>query len=81
MAKAEALVREAVANLLAAGPGWSKGVAGFSPEETARMLDMLGSVPLKFKAKSADFDPAAGLTPENLAPAVELFHHLQRKLS
>lgn len=81
MAKAEALVREAVTDVLAADPSWNSGAAGFGPEETARMLVMLGTVPIKFKAKSADFDPAAGLTPENLAPAVALFHHLQRKLS
>jgi AcrR family transcriptional regulator len=81
MAKAEALVREAVTDVLAADPYWASGTAGFSPQETARMLVILGTVPVKFKAKSADFDPAAGLTPENLAPAVALFHHLQRKLS
>ncbi|PNI10508.1 hypothetical protein CXX84_03360 [Arthrobacter sp. AFG7.2] len=81
MAKAEALVCDAVADVLAADPSWSSGAEGFSPGETARMLVMLAAVPAKFKAKSKDFDPAAGLTPENLAPAVALFHHLQRKLS
>lgn len=81
MAKAEALVCQAVTDVLAADPSWASGTAGFSPQETARMLVMMGTVPLKFKAKAADFDPATGLTPENLAPAVELFHHLQRKLS
>ena len=81
MAKAEALVCQAVTDVLSADPSWSSGVTGFSPGETARMLVMLGTVPVKFKAKSSDFDPAIGLTPGNLAPAVDLFHHLQRKLS
>ena len=81
MAKAEALVCQAVTEVLAADPSWASGAEGFSPEETARMLVMLAAVPAKFKAKSVDFDPAAGLTPDNLAPAVALFHHLQRKLS
>jgi AcrR family transcriptional regulator len=81
MAKAEALVCQAVTDVLAADPSWAAGTEGFSPEETARMLVMLAAVPAKFQAKSADFDPAAGLTPDNLAPAVALFHHLQRKLS
>jgi hypothetical protein len=70
-----------VTDVLAADPSWAAGTEGFSAEETARMLVMLAAVPAKFQAKSADFDPAAGLTPENLAPAVALFHHLQRKLS
>ena len=81
LAKAEALVCRAVTDVLAADPSWASGTEGFSPEETARMLVMLAAVPAKFQAKSADFDPAAGLTPDNLAPAVALFHHLQRKLS
>jgi hypothetical protein len=45
------------------------------------MTVMLAAVPAKFRAKSSDFDPATGLTPQDLAPAVALFHHLQRKLS
>ncbi|MET3175532.1 UNVERIFIED_ORG: AcrR family transcriptional regulator [Arthrobacter sp. UYCu721] len=81
MAKAEALVRGAVAGVLAEDSAWSGGAEGFTPEETARMLVMLAAVPAKFTATSPDFDPATGLTPEDLAPAVALFHHLQRKLS
>ena len=81
MAKAEALVCNAVAGTLSADPAWASGAEGFSPEETARMLVMLASVPAKFRAKSPDFDPAKGLTPGDLAPALALFHHLQRKLS
>lgn len=81
IAKAEALVCGAVVEALSGEPSWSGGAAGFSPEDTARMIVMLASVPVRFRAKSPDFDPATGLTPEDLAPAVALFHHLQRKLS
>jgi AcrR family transcriptional regulator len=81
MAKAEALVCQAVAGHFSQDPGWAAGAEGFSPEETARMTVMLAAVPAKFRAKSTDFDPATGLTPKDLAPAVALFHHLQRKLS
>jgi hypothetical protein len=81
MAKAEALVCKAVAAALANDPAWSAGTKGFSPGETARMLVMLAAVPAKFTATTPGFDPGAGLTPAELAPALELFHHLQRKLS
>jgi AcrR family transcriptional regulator len=81
MAKGEALVCEAVVQVLTGDPFWSGGAEGFSPEETARMLVMLAAVPAKFRATSPDFDPATGLTPGDLAPALALFHHLQRKLS
>ncbi|MGO4186339.1 TetR/AcrR family transcriptional regulator [Pseudarthrobacter sp. TAF60_1] len=81
MAKGEALVCEAVIAALANDPAWSGGAEGFSPGETARMLVMLAAVPAKFAATSPGFDPASGLTPGELAPALELFHHLQRKLS
>jgi AcrR family transcriptional regulator len=81
MAKGEALVCEAVVSALAHDPSWSGGAEGFSPGETARMLVMLAAVPAKFTATSPGFDPAAGLTPAELAPGLALFHHLQRKLS
>jgi AcrR family transcriptional regulator len=81
MVKAEALVCEAVAEALAQDPAWCGRAEGFSPEETARMLVMLAAVPVKFRAASPDFDPVTGLTPGDLAPALALFHHLQRKLS
>lgn len=81
MAKGEALVCKAVVAALADDPAWSGGAEGFSPEETARMLVMLAAVPAKFRATSPDFDPATGLTPAELAPALALFHHLQRTLS
>ena len=57
-AKAEAVVCQTVAGALAQDPSWSGGAAGFSPEATARMLVMLASVPVRFRAKSPDFDPA-----------------------
>lgn len=81
MAKGEALVCQAVVAALADDPSWSGGAEGFGPEETARMLVMLAAVPAKFTATSPGFDPVSGLTPAELAPALELFHHLQRKLS
>jgi AcrR family transcriptional regulator len=81
MAKGETLVCEAVIAALAQDPSWSGDAEGFSPEETARMLVMLAAVPAKFTATSPGFDPAAGLTPAELAPGLALFHHLQRKLS
>jgi AcrR family transcriptional regulator len=78
--KAEALVREAVARLLAGDPAWSAGAEGFGPDETARMLVMLAGVPARFSATTPDADAAGGL-PNDLGPALALFHHLQRKLS
>jgi AcrR family transcriptional regulator len=81
MAKAEGLVCRAVADALTDDPSWSGGAEGFSVDETARMLVMLAAVPAKFTATSPGFDPATGLTPAELAPALALFHHLQRKLS
>ncbi|MET3922797.1 helix-turn-helix domain-containing protein [Arthrobacter sp. UYEF20] len=81
MVKAETLVCDAVADLLAADPQWRSGAEGFGPEETARMLVMIAGVPLRFSLTSADFDPARGVQPEDLEPALALLHHLQRKLS
>lgn len=81
MAQGEALVCGAVSAALADDPAWSGGAEGFSAEETVRMLVMLAAVPAKFTATAPGFDPATGLTPAELAPALELFHHLQRTLS
>lgn len=81
MAKAEALVRQAVAGLLAGNPSWSGGAEGFGAEETARMLVMLAAVPARFSISAPGFDPAQGLSPEDLGSSLALFHHLQRKLS
>ncbi|MDQ0821236.1 AcrR family transcriptional regulator [Arthrobacter sp. V4I6] len=81
MVKAEALVCDAVAGLLAADPTWSSPAAGFGPDDTARMLVMIAGVPLRFTLTSAGFDPARGVQPEDLGPSLALLHHLQRKLS
>jgi AcrR family transcriptional regulator len=81
MVKAETLVCDAVAGLLAADPEWRSPSAGFGPDDTARMLVMIAGVPLRFNLTSADFDPAQGVLPEDLGSALALLHHLQRKLS
>lgn len=81
MAQGEALVCDVVSAALAGDPAWTGGAAGFSAEETVRMLVMLAAVPAKFAATAPGFDPAIGLTPARLAPALELSHHLQRTLS
>jgi AcrR family transcriptional regulator len=81
MVKAETLVCDAVAALLAADPAWASPAAGFGPDETARMLVMIAGVPLRFNLTSAGFDPAKGVQPEDLGSSLALLHHLQRKLS
>jgi AcrR family transcriptional regulator len=81
MAKAETLVCEAVARLLRADPAWSSPIAGFGPDESARMLVMIAGVPLRFTLTSAGFDPAKGVQPDDLGSSLALLHHLQRKLS
>jgi AcrR family transcriptional regulator len=81
LAKAEALVCEEVARLLAGDPSWSGGAEGFSTAETARMLVLLAAVPARFTFTSPGFDPARGINLEDLDPALALLHHVQRKLS
>jgi AcrR family transcriptional regulator len=81
MVKAETLVCDAVAGLLAADPAWRSPAAGFGPDDTARMLVMIAGVPLRFNLTSAGFDPARGVLPEDLGSSLALLHHLQRKLS
>jgi AcrR family transcriptional regulator len=81
MVRAETLVCDAVAGLLAADPAWSSPLAGFGPDETARMLVMIAGVPLRFNLTSAGFDPVKGVQPEDLGSSLALLHHLQRKLS
>jgi AcrR family transcriptional regulator len=81
MVKAETLVCDAVAGLLATDPAWSSPAAGFGPDETARMLVMIAGVPLRFTLSSAGFDPVKGVQPEELGSSLALLHHLQRKLS
>jgi AcrR family transcriptional regulator len=81
MAKAERLVTEGVAGLLAEDPAWSGGAEAFSPEEAARMLVMIAGVPIRFHLSSPDYDPAEGVSEETLVPSLTLLHHLLRKLS
>jgi AcrR family transcriptional regulator len=80
LAKAEALVCEAVAGLLAGDPSWSGGAEDYSTAETARMLVLLAAVPARFTFTSPDFDPARGINLKDLDPALALLHHVQRKL-
>ena len=81
MVKAETLVCQGLAGLLAADPGWAAGVEGFDSEDSARMLVMIAGVPIRFKLTSADFDPVEGLSAETLQPSLALLHELLRKLS
>lgn len=81
MVKAERLVTQGIAGVLAQDPEWSVGAEGFGPEEAARMLVMIAGVPIRFNLSSADYDPAEGISAETLAPSMTLLHHLLRKLS
>jgi AcrR family transcriptional regulator len=81
MLKAEGLVQDALARLLAADPAWSGGAAGFDVSAAARMLVLTGAVPIRFALTSADYQPGRGLTIEDITPAVTLFHHVQKKFS
>ncbi|MCM3487104.1 TetR/AcrR family transcriptional regulator [Kocuria rosea] len=81
MLEAEELVRQALADLLAADPQWSAQTQGCAAEELARMLVMLAGVPLRFALASPAYDTDSGVTPESLASALTLFHHVHRKLS
>lgn len=81
MAKAEALVCQAVAGLLEREPSWSGGVEGFDVNETARMLVLLAAVPARFSITSPSHNLSEGLSTDDLGPALSLLHHLQRKLS
>ena len=81
MVKAERLVTEGIAGLLAQDPAWSVGAEGFGPEEAARMLVMIAGVPIRFNLSSADYDPVEGISEETLDPSLTLLHHLLRKLS
>ena len=81
MVKAEKLVTQGVAGLLAQDPAWSAGVAGFGAEEAARMLVMVAGVPIRFDLTSAAYNPVEGISPETLEPSLTLLHHLLRKIS
>lgn len=80
MLEAEELVRQAVADLLVADPQWSAQAQECGAQELARMLVMVAGVPLRFALTSPSYETASGLTPESLASALALFHHVQRKL-
>ncbi|MHA7241438.1 TetR/AcrR family transcriptional regulator [Arthrobacter sp. TMS1-12-1] len=80
MIKAEDLVRRGLSEWLVENPDWS-GSTGFSAEEISRMLVMVGGVPVRFTLTAPGHTPGAGLTAEDIAPAITLLHHLQRNLS
>lgn len=81
MVKAEALVCEAVASVLAGDPSWAAGAEGFGADDTARMLVMIAGVPVRFNLTSASYDPVRGLRSQDLDPSLDLLRQLQRKLS
>ncbi|SFB42258.1 TetR/AcrR family transcriptional regulator [Cellulomonas marina] len=81
LVEAEELVRQAVAAILATDPGWSVGIEGFDVQETARMLVMVAAVPLRFALTSPAYGTPPGVTPQNLASSLNLFHHVHGKLS
>ena len=71
----------AVAAILATDPGWSVGIEGFDVQETARMLVMVAAVPLRFALTSPAYGTPPGVTPQNLASSLNLFHHVHGKVS
>ena len=81
LVQAEELVRDAMAGILAADPGWSVGICGFDVEETARMVVMVAAVPLRFAFTSPAYGAPMVVTPGNLASSLNLFHHVNGKLS
>lgn len=81
MVKAERLVSEGVAGLLAREPAWSEGAGGFGADESARMLVMIAGVPIRFNLTSAAYDPVEGISEETLEPSLTLLHQLLRKIS
>ncbi|MEO3933795.1 helix-turn-helix domain-containing protein [Micrococcaceae bacterium Sec7.4] len=81
MVKAEGLVCQGIAGVLAQDPAWAAGAEGFGPEEAARMLVMIAGVPIRFDLTSANFDPVEGISAETLGPSLALLHHLLRKIS
>ena len=81
MIKAEDLVRRGLAEWLLENPDWSGNETEFSAEEISRMLVMVGGIPVRFALTAPGHKPGAGLTAEDIAPAIALLHHLQRNLS
>ena len=81
MLEAEALVRHTLAELLARDPAWSAGIGEHRVDEVARMLVLLGGVPLRFAITAEGYSPAHGLPTEDHESALSLLHRLQEKLS
>jgi AcrR family transcriptional regulator len=81
MLEAEALVRHTLAELLARDPAWSAGIGAHRVDEVARMLVLLGGVPLRFAITAESYSPAHGLPTEDHESALTLLHRLQEKLS
>ena len=81
MLEAEALVRHTLAELLARDPAWSAGIGEHRVDEVARMLVLLGGVPLRFAITAEGYSPAHGLPTEDHESALTLLHCLQEKLA
>ena len=81
MLEAEALVRHTLAELLARDPAWSAGIGEHRVDEVARMLVLLGGVPLRFAITAESYSPAHGLPTEDHESALTLLHRLQEKLA
>ena len=81
MLEAEALVRHTLAELLARDPAWSAGIGEHRVDEVARMLVLLGGVPLRFAITAESYSPAHGLPTEDHESALSLLHRLQEKLA
>ena len=81
MLEAEALVRHTLAELLARDPAWSAGIGEHRVDEVARMLVLLGGVPLRFAITAEGYSPAHGLPTEDHESALSLLHRLQEKLA
>ena len=76
-----ALVRHSLAELLARDPAWSAGIGEHRVDEVARMLVLLGGVPLRFAITAESYSPSHGLPTEDHESALALLHRLQEKLS
>ncbi|MFE7629693.1 TetR family transcriptional regulator [Kocuria sp. NPDC057446] len=81
MLEAEDLVRRTLAELLSRDPQWSAGLGEHGVDEVARMLVILGGVPLRFAITAEGYSPAHGLPAEDHESALTLLHRLQEKLS
>ena len=81
MLEAETLVRHTLAELLARDPAWSAGIGEHRVDEVARMLVLLGGVPLRFAITAESYSPAHGLPTEDHESALTLLHRLQEKLA